>query len=135
MRRLRKTYFYKKIFSISCELIALVYLTTRGLAIWRWRWRSRRGDIDLVCSDLNDFVIVEVKGVTRAKEIRELIKIRQIRTLINKARSAALSLGFYPETGRLDLVVVDFSRIIPKIEWFQGIERFSLFPVLRSTDH
>ncbi|MEM4380427.1 MAG: YraN family protein [Thermoplasmatales archaeon] len=135
MRWWKSRYCYKRLFSIVCELTALVYLLCQGLTIWRWRWRSKRGDIDLVCSDLHDFIIIEVKGTSKSKHPKDLLRLKQTKNLVKKARSAALSLGLFPENGRLDLLVVDFSRKIPRIEWIQEVERFHLFPVLKGTDH
>jgi len=43
------------------EVMAAAYLECRGYSILSRNWRSRRGELDLVCSQNEEIVFVEVK--------------------------------------------------------------------------
>jgi len=50
----------------AAEAIAAAYLTRQGLRVLERNWRMRGGEIDLICSDGEMLVFVEVRLRTRA---------------------------------------------------------------------
>ncbi|MCS6894395.1 MAG: YraN family protein [Deltaproteobacteria bacterium] len=111
------------------EFIVILFLIFHRYFVIKWRAKSLKGDIDILCFDGKKLVLVEVKTSQHDKQIFEILRAKQRRILRKRAKSVALSLQLFPEKARFDLILVDWSKIIPRLLWFQELEILELFPV------
>ena len=97
------------------------YLTARGYKILAHNYRFGRGELDLVCHQGRELVIVEVKSVRGHvyENGIERLSRRQQRTLIRTAYIyLATAVPFKPDSVRFDIILVDYSRYPVKIHHY-----------------
>lgn len=106
------------------EYRALRFLKRNGLKIVAWRDRTGSAEIDLIAIDNKTLVAVEVKTLRKQpQELRSRVKDRQLRRL-KKALSQFTSVrGYFPETTRIDMVVVILPSLFSRGEfsWLQNL--------------
>ncbi len=105
------------------EKLAEEYLTRRGFRIVDRRVRFRRGELDLVARDGDDWVFIEVKTrsggrMGYAAEAMTPAKLKRMRHAI---ASYIHSRGLVNPSIRCDLFTIDFARDdTPEIAHFPG---------------
>jgi putative endonuclease len=95
------------------EDIAVKYLTRKGYRIISRNYRAGRGEIDIICSDDGDLVIIEVKSLGQSGygSAEERVSLKKQREII---RAAYAYLQYHPlQSGqgvRFDVIIVDFTQ-------------------------
>lgn len=104
------------------EVWAERWLSQRGLHIIARNYRCRGGEIDLICTDGDELVFVEVKqrGHGAWAPGAEAVGHRKQRRLIHAARHF---LGRCPERQdqimRFDVLQIDSARQPPEVQWIR----------------
>ena len=97
------------------------YLMAKGYKILARNYRFGRGELDLVCHQGRELVIVEVKSVrghVYENGIERLTR-RQQRTLIRTTYIyLATAVPFKPDSVRFDVILVDYSGYPVKIHHY-----------------
>ncbi len=97
------------------------YLTEQGYKILARNYRFGRGELDLVCHQGRELVIVEVKSVRGHvfENGLERLTRRQQRTLIRTTYIyLATAVPFKPDSVRFDVILVDYSGYPVKIHHY-----------------
>ena len=95
------------------EDIAARYLTGKGYKIMVRNYRAGRGEIDIICTDDHDVVIVEVKSIGQSGygSAEERISVKKQKEII---RTTYAYLHRHPlnegQGVRFDVVIVDFTQ-------------------------
>ena len=95
------------------EDIAAKYLIRRGYTIRTRNYRAGRGELDIICTDDHDLVIVEVKstGQSGYGSGEERVSIKKQREII---RATYAYLQYHPlskdQGVRFDVIIVDFTQ-------------------------
>ena len=105
------------------EELAVQYLLQKGYTILERNLRIRRAEIDIVCLENNDLVLVEVKSVRTPHwgYGEERISNKKKKMLI-QAGYAFLDLNpdIMEKNMRFDVIVIDFSSYPAAIKHYQG---------------
>ena len=95
------------------EDMAVEYLQSRGLKIICRNFRFGRGELDIICNEDKDLVIVEVKSVRRLGygSGEERISLKKQREIIRTTYAYLDRCPIHPDQGvRFDVVIVDFTK-------------------------
>jgi putative endonuclease len=100
------------------------YLRSRGLRVLESRYRCRFGELDLICTDNESLVIVEVRARGRGSLVRSLetIDAAKRRKLIQAARHLLMTHPQWHELPlRFDVVAIDdIDSAHPHYEWVRN---------------
>ncbi len=104
------------------EDLACRYLQEKGYQIKHRNFRSGKGEIDIICTNGRDMVIVEVKSIRKSGYGLggERVPLKKQKEII---RTTYRFLDFFPlhkETGvRFDVIIIDFRSYPAGIEHFE----------------
>lgn len=105
------------------EKLAAKFLQKHGYKIIDKNFHSRVGEIDIVARDADALVFVEVK--TRWSKVFgepvEAVTGRKLASIIKTAQYYKLLHPGLPESLRIDVVSVDISGSLPKIELIKNV--------------
>ena len=107
----------------QAETIARDFLLTQGLRLLRQNFRSRQGEIDLIMSQGDSLVFIEVRYRTREDYGGALASVdsRKQRRIIRCASityASTRTSNTYPYL-RFDVVCVELGERSPKCQWIQ----------------
>jgi putative endonuclease len=104
------------------EDLACAYLEKKGYKIMCRNFRSGKGELDIICNDGSDVVIVEVKSIRKSGFGLggERVSIKKQREII---RTTYRYLNFFPieenQGVRFDVIIIDFRNYPATIEHFE----------------
>lgn len=105
------------------EELAAAFLKKQGYKIIERNFHKKHGDIDIVALDGDILVFIEVK--TRRSNAFglsvESITPWKVQTLIKSAQLYHILHPDLPESMRIDVVAIDYTKEIPKIELIKSI--------------
>lgn len=102
---------------------AVEYLQAEGYLVLERNWRLGHKEVDVICTDGELIVVVEVKSRHRPEEYPgELLNVKKQRNLLSAAEAYLKCKGISKEL-RFDLVVVTGSGL--EIDHIQGV--FTVF--------
>ena len=112
----------RQLLGIKGEASAVRFLKKNGCAIIETNYRTRLGEIDIVASDGDIIVFVEVK--TRKKEgmisPKEAVTPSKQRTISKLAQTWLKSKGKYGMKARFDVIAIISDRESERIEWVKN---------------
>ena len=107
---------------MSGEDLACSFLENKGYKIKCRNFRSGHGELDIICDDGSDLVIVEVKSIRKSGFGLggERVPVKQQREII---KTTYRYLSYHPlrenQGVRFDIVLIDFRYFPAKIEHFE----------------
>jgi len=109
---------------LSWERFAAKFLTEKGLVVEASGYRCRGGEIDLICRDRDQLVIVEVRARrnTAHGHAADTVDRHKRRRLVLAARHYLMTHPDLSDTPlRFDVVAVDFKDDArPRVRWIQN---------------
>ncbi len=105
------------------ERLAEEYLSEKGYRILARNFRSGRGELDLVCHNKQELIIVEVKSVRGHvyENGIERLSVRQQKKLIKTTYLYLANVApFAPDAVRFDVILVDFSVYPVKVHHYEA---------------
>ena len=105
------------------EDLACNFLKKNGYRIIEQNFKKKHGDIDIVALDGDTLVFVEVKA-RRSKQYgpaAEAITPWKIKMLIQSAHLYKMFHPKLPESLRIDVVAIDYTEKMPRIELIKNI--------------
>lgn len=106
----------------SGEGLACAYLERAGLRIRERNFRCRAGEIDIIASDGDVVVFVEVKerhGSSHGSAVEAVTALKRQR-LLRAARLYAAQHGLSESPLRFDVVAIDWEGGLPKVRHERG---------------
>ena len=108
------------------EKAAREYLSSQGLLVLETNWRHRKGELDIVCTQGDCIVFVEVKTRTRgSKELPgEALTWNKRKRLVRAASAYLSQKKLWQHPCRFDLVAVILERNSPTVEHYPDVFEF-----------
>ena len=102
---------------------AAKYLQEKGYTILCRNYRAGKGELDIVCEDAEDRIIVEVKTIRNPGygSGEERISLKKQREIIRATYRYLEKYPLQPEQGvRFDVIIVDYSRYPGDVTHYRG---------------
>lgn len=117
---------YRKDAGDRGESLALQYLETAGLKLLQRNYRCKGGEIDLVMSDAQTLVLIEVRFRSERSfggAAASVNKTKQQRLLRAAQHLLQTHAAYRRYRARFDLVAIDGSGARPEIDWIKDAFR------------
>ncbi|MGK0297280.1 MAG: putative endonuclease [Gammaproteobacteria bacterium] len=107
---------------IIAEKIALTFLTNEGLSELKTNYRSKYGEIDLIMSDINTIVFIEVRYRSNTKFIDpiETIDKSKIQRIITTSQIYLQEFPEHDKLYRFDIITLTGNIDLPQIKWIKN---------------